>query len=235
MSYIQYEKIALNDKRINEIFRLRFKVYCLECGYENACDYLNHQESDEYDDVATHFCACEADSSKIIGTARIILPSEAGLPVFNHFDVDTELLLSIPSSCIGEISRLAISKEYRRRMIDEAIYDGEKAFVTGGDESYIEWKTFKSVEYCTTNVCEGTTGYRECIIPPGESIGTPGDFIFCDTDAGEICSGGICRFPFTQQQVKFVDGNGKERTQKILLHLLYKNQDYQSLFPLFVF
>lgn len=140
MSIFQYKKISLEDDRINEIFRLRYKVYCLECGYEDACDYMNHLERDEYDRVAIHFCACECKSEKIIGTARIILPSPAGLPVFNHFPVDRELLLSIPPDGVAEISRLAISKEYRRRMVDEAIYASDKIINLISEREKRNWR-----------------------------------------------------------------------------------------------
>ena len=140
MSFFQYSKITLDDERINEIFRLRYKVYCLECGYEDACDYINHLETDEYDRVATHFCACESKSEQIIGTARIILPSPTGLPVFNYFSVDRELLLSIEPDRVGEISRLAISKEYRRRMVDEAIYDGDNVIDLINEREKRNWR-----------------------------------------------------------------------------------------------
>lgn len=122
MCCFDYEKIAFTDERINEVFRLRFKVYCLECGYEDPCDYINRFEMDDYDAFSTHFCACERKSSKIIGTARIILPSKLGLPVFKHFSVDNDLFPVDDPDRVGEISRLAISKEYRRRTVDEAIY-----------------------------------------------------------------------------------------------------------------
>ena len=124
MSFIQYKKIALSDDQINEIFQLRFKVYCLECGYEDPCDYLNMQESDQYDAVSTHFCAYERESNKIIGTVRIILSSERGFPSLTNSSVNADQLSIIDPDRVGEISRLAISKEYRRRIVDEAIHGG---------------------------------------------------------------------------------------------------------------
>lgn len=143
MSPFQYQKIDIDDSRIEEIFRLRFQVYCMECGYEDPCDYLNQLESDEYDRVATHFCACEAHSRKIIGTARIILPSELGLPVFNHFDIDPALGLSMPQNPqdrVGEISRLAISKDYRRRIVDQAIYRDDKVINLMDEQQKRNWR-----------------------------------------------------------------------------------------------
>ncbi|HEY5672652.1 MAG TPA: GNAT family N-acyltransferase, partial [Malonomonas sp.] len=57
-----YQKVDSADPKIREIYRLRFKVYCLECGYENACDYLNKMESDEFDSVSSHFSATAKDT-----------------------------------------------------------------------------------------------------------------------------------------------------------------------------
>jgi N-acyl amino acid synthase of PEP-CTERM/exosortase system len=162
LPFFQYKKITPDDARINEIYRLRYKVYCLECGYEDACDYINHLETDEYDQVATHFCACESKSGKIIGTARIILPSATGLPLFNHFPVDRELLLSIPSDSVAEISRLAISKEYRQRMVDEAIY-GDNVVSLMGEREKRNWR--KRYEN------ELVTGLYHCIYAESIELG----------------------------------------------------------------
>jgi len=117
-----YRKVAKSDQAIREIYRLRFKVYCLECGYENACDYINKMESDEFDSVSTHFSATARSSGNIVGTARIILPSKLGFPALKHFQIDKNLMPAISSGRVGEISRLAISKEYRQRVADEAIH-----------------------------------------------------------------------------------------------------------------
>jgi len=117
-----YQKVAHSDPEISEIYRLRFKVYCLECGYEDACDYINQKESDEFDSVSSHFSATARSTDSLVGTARIILPSKLGFPALNHFEIDKKLLPFIPSGRVGEISRLAISKEYRQRQADEALH-----------------------------------------------------------------------------------------------------------------
>jgi len=162
MSFFQYKKIARNDERINEIYRLRYKVYCLECGYEDPCDYINHLEEDEYDRIATHFCALESRSNKIVGTARIILPSAAGLPIFNYFPVDSELLLSIPPDSVAEISRLAISKEYRQRMVDAAIY-GDNVISLMDERERRNWRKRYEIEL--------VTGLYHCIYAESIQLG----------------------------------------------------------------
>jgi len=134
MNFFEYQKIAHSDVRMEEIFRLRFKVYCQECGYEDACDYQSGLEHDSFDAVSTHFAACESGDGKVVGTVRIIRGSRMGFPALNHFKIDEPCLPKVPSNQIGEISRLAISKEYRRRMVDRAIYSDDRKVVSFFDE-----------------------------------------------------------------------------------------------------
>jgi N-acyl amino acid synthase of PEP-CTERM/exosortase system len=65
-------------------------------------------------------------SSEIIGTVRIILPSDdlpfgGKLPIEHHCKLNPDRPRVDPGT-VGEISRLAISKDFRRREIDKAIY-----------------------------------------------------------------------------------------------------------------
>ena len=140
MDYFSFHKVAYSDSVMEEIYRLRFRVYCLECGYEDPCDYIHRKETDEYDGHSTHFCALEKSSSDIVGTARIIHPSHLGLPIFNYFDLDSEVALGVDPTKVGEISRLAISKEYRRRMVDRAIFEGSNVIDFMGQKEKRDWR-----------------------------------------------------------------------------------------------
>ena len=122
MIEFHFQKVEKDDKRLIDIYKLRYQVYCTECGFEKPEDHPGGMERDEFDDVATHFCAFDRNSKEIIGTVRIILPSEKNFPIYKHFTLDQEVVGSIDGSKIGEISRLAISKDFRRRAIDKALY-----------------------------------------------------------------------------------------------------------------
>ena len=106
---------------LQDIFRLRYQVYVNEWAFETADDHPSGLESDQYDEHSVHFYARCKSEDKVIGTARVILNSELGFPISKHFDLDTQHE-GVESSRIGEISRLAVSKEYRRRAIDRAIF-----------------------------------------------------------------------------------------------------------------
>ena len=110
-----------DDPVITTIHRLRYQVYVNEWGFEKPQDHPGGLEKDEYDRHSLHFYACPKQSDEIIGSARIILGSELPFPIERHFDVS-----GFPAAGrrgqMAEISRLAISKDYRRRAIDRVIF-----------------------------------------------------------------------------------------------------------------
>ncbi len=116
-------RIASTDREKEEIYRLRYQVYCLECGYESPEDYPDGLETDEYDRYSVHFLAVDGDQN-VVGTVRLILHSELGFPIEKHcrFHVDVS---KIPHNTLAEISRLAISKMYRRRAYDRLYGESE--------------------------------------------------------------------------------------------------------------
>ena len=110
-----------DDPALAPIQRLRYQVYVNEWGFEKPEDHPDGLERDEYDRYSLHFYACSLTSDEVIGSARIILGSQLPFPIERHFDTST-----FPADGrrgqLGEISRLAISKNYRRRAIDRVIF-----------------------------------------------------------------------------------------------------------------
>ncbi len=130
MVEFHFHKVEKDDSRLIDLYKLRYKIYCDECGFEKPEDHPGKMEWDEFDDVATHFCAFDRDTKEIIGTARIILYSEKNFPIIKHFSLDREAITAIDETKVGEISRLAISKDFRRRAIDKALYAEEKVDIS---------------------------------------------------------------------------------------------------------
>lgn len=120
---------APNDnKSIYEaLFRLRYQVYVNEWGFEKPEDHPDGLERDSHDSHSRHFYACHDSANEVIGTARIILSSDSIFPIQEHFDVGS-FFADIPNRKIAEISRLAISKKFRRRAIDRVIFNKDKAY-----------------------------------------------------------------------------------------------------------
>ena len=112
-----------NREIMNEIFQLRFKVYCEEWGFEDPDQFPDGMERNEFDDKAEHFAIKSNRDGLLVGTARIIFPSDLGYPLRHHCTVDETLFMQVlghvKEPIIGEVSRLAISKDFRKRIEDD--------------------------------------------------------------------------------------------------------------------
>lgn len=97
-------------------YQLRYQVFCLETGFEDASNYLNGQEQDEFDDRSVHFIVRSKRSKEWLATARLILPGERPLPIVRYCDVP---LHTLPFARTAEFSRLLIARHVRRRHGDE--------------------------------------------------------------------------------------------------------------------
>jgi len=99
---------------------IRYQVYCLERKFEKACEHDDRLERDAWDGQSIHSVIFHRPTSDAIGTVRLIVPhSNATLPV--------EQLLRgngvragdcFPQISTAEVSRFAISNEFRRRRCD---------------------------------------------------------------------------------------------------------------------
>jgi N-acyl-L-homoserine lactone synthetase len=92
---------------LNDVFKLRYQIYCLEKKFEKAEDYPNELEYDHYDPYSVHFIAYQKDVH--LGTARLIMPNKHGLPVEKHCNININSVCG--TGDVAEISRLAVSSE----------------------------------------------------------------------------------------------------------------------------
>src|ERR1039457_213621 len=116
-----FKKIFHDDPLLNEVYRLRYKVYCEEWGFERQEDHPGGIERDEFDEHSVHFVAIRKVDRKLIGTTRLILHSQFGFPIEKHCHINEDVL-TYDKVHWGEISRLAVSKEFRKRAGDDSIY-----------------------------------------------------------------------------------------------------------------
>lgn len=118
---------ADNEKLFAAIYRLRYQVYVCEWGFERPEDHPGGMEKDNYDRHSRHIFAYTGAVDNVIGTARIILPSDRPLPIQGNFDIDMTMFNN-PSNRMAEISRLAISKDFRRRAIDRVMFNTDTTY-----------------------------------------------------------------------------------------------------------
>lgn len=111
--------------------RLRYQVFCREAQIFNPGDYANEIEADDYDLRSVHTVLRHKSSGAVTGTVRLVLAapdnSDARFPV-EAFDVlrreARDAMWRVPRTRLGEISRFAVSKNFRRRSDEGMITHG---------------------------------------------------------------------------------------------------------------
>jgi N-acyl-L-homoserine lactone synthetase len=109
---------ASDPERLDEAHRLRFGVYCVDCGFLDAADYPDGRERDIHDDGALHFYAYN-QTRELVGYVRLVRPTEGG-----RFPWQLHCLDLLPGVVLparhesAEVSRLMVRRDYRRRRGD---------------------------------------------------------------------------------------------------------------------
>jgi len=98
---------------LKESYKLRFQVYCKECAFISEEDYPDEYETDRYDKDALHFGSLDEDEN-VVGSLRLILPSAPEFPIEKYCTDLTFDLSQIDRRQTAELSRLVISKLFRR-------------------------------------------------------------------------------------------------------------------------
>ncbi len=130
-SFSKHFKVTLVSKDDSELLakslRLRYQVYCKEKEFERPEDTSIELESDEFDEHSAHSLLFSRRTDSVVGTVRLILPKpgrpDALFPIEQHcgnyFDKTKCDISSLPRDSLAEISRFAISKEFKKRLMDD--------------------------------------------------------------------------------------------------------------------
>ena len=104
----------------NDIFKLRYDVYCVECAFLPPEDGFDGLEFDDFDDCSTHFAAYTMEES-LTGTVRLVHPHlPRPFPFELHCTTFPDFVMPPRAEC-GEISRLAVKRTHRRRRADSVL------------------------------------------------------------------------------------------------------------------
>lgn len=116
-----FDVMAADDEDLlDEALRLRYQVYCVEHAFENPLEHPNGREIDRYDTHSVHSVLIHKPTQAVVGTVRLILPSDEPLPITEVcHDVALHSGTVFPNAKTAEISRFAISKTFRRRAEDQ--------------------------------------------------------------------------------------------------------------------
>ena len=121
--------VADTDTLKEQVFRLRYEVYCKEFGYEPTERFPDGMERDSYDGQSHHVLLVHKSSDLSAGCLRMIptdptdpckpLPFEAHRKA--KLDAKRLTELNLPRSSVCEISRLAVAL-LRSHLIIHLVY-----------------------------------------------------------------------------------------------------------------
>jgi len=111
---------ATTQKLKEEVFRLRYQVYCSETRFENPADFPDQLERDKYDHRSEHSLLRHKRTGIDAGTVRLVRPEPEVLSSLPLHDVTDHPFFRdetrFPASTVAEVSRFAISRSFRRRL-----------------------------------------------------------------------------------------------------------------------
>ena len=112
-------------------YQIRYRVYCLETGYEDPTQYPTEQETDEFDAHSVHFIArpkptIEKPNPEWIAAMRLVVRPFDSLPMNSHANVDFGILSAEiardiktgDTSLCAEVSRMCVVSRFRRQPPD---------------------------------------------------------------------------------------------------------------------
>ena len=129
-----FELVKVDSYELREeVYRLRYRVYCLENNFEDPRNYLDGMEKDEYDLHSSHILLRHRASDSFIGTARLILQdplnTDKPFPFETHAQVDSESIdiSKLSRRHVAEISRFAVLRQFSKRRLEQ--HNSENKFL----------------------------------------------------------------------------------------------------------
>lgn len=119
-------KLATTPELLAQVYRVRYEVYCAEFRYLSEEECPAQMERDEYDARAQHCLMIHVPTQRPVGCIRLVQPEHDGrvcvLPFETFCATYPEYSVSsdeLPRIRVGEMSRLAVIEQFRRRKKDE--------------------------------------------------------------------------------------------------------------------
>jgi len=140
-------ELATTPEQLKNIFRIRYRVYCEEFGYESPEAFIDKMEQDDFDQHSLH-CLITHKASQMPAACVRVIPAtsqlkEGLLPLEKYaaHSLDSAAMKSLDfdRNTICEVSRLAVDCAFRRRSGEAATRFGEMDAL---DISNMERRTF---------------------------------------------------------------------------------------------
>ncbi|TQE98217.1 MAG: PEP-CTERM/exosortase system-associated acyltransferase [Spiribacter salinus] len=139
-------QMARRAAELEEVHRLRYQVYCLEHAFEDPGQHAGGIERDEFDAGSSHALVRHLNTNACAAVVRLVqarrlhgrlLPIEAHCAASLYPEAQARIA-GLPRSRLAEISRLAVSRAFKRRLAeaetvsgvsDQAVYaDAQRGF-----------------------------------------------------------------------------------------------------------
>ena len=104
-----FEMVAVDSEELKqEVYKLRYQVYCLEKDFENPEQHTDGLEYDEYDEHSCHYLIRHRATDSYMATTRLILPNRYPFPIEANSQIDTKLVKNINRANLAELSRFCV-------------------------------------------------------------------------------------------------------------------------------
>ena len=115
---------ANTPRLLDEVYRLRYSVYCIEHDFLDATQFPNGREVDDYDAYSHHAIVLHKRTLATVATVRLVVPpSGQELPMEKALRSADRLALRELGGRLAEVSRYAVSKDFRRRRGEDEYAD----------------------------------------------------------------------------------------------------------------
>lgn len=135
-------ELASSPEAINEVFEVRYQVYCIDRPFEDPNCFANKREHDAYDPRSAHALIRHRMTRDSVATVRLVMagdsPEQADFPMeapcIHRMDQYAQnAFAGARREQIAEISRMAVSREFRRRLNENQSASGASDFVCYSD------------------------------------------------------------------------------------------------------
>lgn len=134
-------ELATTPAAINEVLEVRYQVYCIDRPFEDPSVFTDKREHDVYDRRSVHALIRHKASGDGVAAVRLVLQGdepEADFPMegpcldqMNR--AVRKQVWETPRDRMAEISRLAVSREFRKRLNEKDSTSGLSDFATYSD------------------------------------------------------------------------------------------------------
>lgn len=143
-------QVARDETLKDLCYRMRYRVYCEEFGYESPQAFPDGRETDDYDPLALSCVILHRRTGQLAGSLRLIPGVFAGKALDLPFELTRSVALEgefsgvevLDRSTICEVSRLAVGCAFRRRDGEFSSRIGEQ---TSLDPDHAEYRCFNVV------------------------------------------------------------------------------------------